>query len=580
MFLAVTADERYWRTGEKILFLGEWCKRFSRRHVWSALDHETLPYHWDDRALLHRDYLRLRRIYEQRLRLISGQLNAAHGTAHSERYWRILVGPWLSHFIEVLYDRYASIEAVASREPGLHTLTIDTSSSAWTPGTYADFLRRSNGDQYNLYLYSCILERIRSIPYERAEAPRLESPPPGGIGPLRRLANGLSRLVPDERNRVVMVSSYLSRSQQVKIQAALGQAPYYVSEPTPGAARADLGKRASLWTGDDGAGFESVLGALIPRQLPSAYLEGYASLRERALDFYPRNPRVIYTANAYATQELFKAWCAEQRDAGAFLCIAQHGGHHGTGAWSSAEEHELAISDRYYTWGWDDPESEKCRPLSPGPLLRACQGVSSSTQGGILWVPMSVPRYSYWMYSIPVGPQVLGYLEEQRRFHDALGERARSLLTLRLFPHEFGWDEEERWKEWAPDLRLYRGSQPFLKQLASHRLLVGTYNSTTFLETFVANYPTVLFWNPAFWELRRAAAPFFDLLRNAGILHDTPESAARKIDEICADPLRWWRGDAVQQARAEFCGQFARIRPDWLAEWKAELAGLAESPRA
>ena len=45
MFLVTTADQRFWKTDEKILFLGEWCKIYNQRHIWSNLDYEVLPYH-------------------------------------------------------------------------------------------------------------------------------------------------------------------------------------------------------------------------------------------------------------------------------------------------------------------------------------------------------------------------------------------------------------------------------------------------------------------------------------------------------------------------------------------------------
>jgi len=37
-FLVTTADERTWPKDRPILFLGEWCRLYNRRHVWSKLD--------------------------------------------------------------------------------------------------------------------------------------------------------------------------------------------------------------------------------------------------------------------------------------------------------------------------------------------------------------------------------------------------------------------------------------------------------------------------------------------------------------------------------------------------------------
>jgi putative transferase (TIGR04331 family) len=55
VFLVTTADRRFWRSGERTLFLGEWCRLQDQRRAWAGLDSEVLPYHWDDRGRLCRD---------------------------------------------------------------------------------------------------------------------------------------------------------------------------------------------------------------------------------------------------------------------------------------------------------------------------------------------------------------------------------------------------------------------------------------------------------------------------------------------------------------------------------------------
>ena len=67
MFLVTTANQKYWKTDEKILFLGEWCKLYSEKHIWSNLDYEILVSHWDKYQQFdsHREYLE--GIYEKYL---------------------------------------------------------------------------------------------------------------------------------------------------------------------------------------------------------------------------------------------------------------------------------------------------------------------------------------------------------------------------------------------------------------------------------------------------------------------------------------------------------------------------------
>src|SRR5437870_13207002 len=105
MFLITTADQQFWRTNDRVLFLGEWCKLYSQRHVWLAMDSETLPYHWNDRTRLLSDHSYLTAVYEKYLEELAPKLNKIHGISQSARFWRIVVGPWLQYFIVIFYDR-------------------------------------------------------------------------------------------------------------------------------------------------------------------------------------------------------------------------------------------------------------------------------------------------------------------------------------------------------------------------------------------------------------------------------------------------------------------------------------------
>ena len=108
-------------------------------------------------------------------------------------------------------------------------------------------------------------------------------------------------------------------------------------------------------------------------------------------------------------------------------------------------------------------------------------------------------------------------------------------------------------------------------QLRESRLFIGTGNGTTYIETFVANFPTIVFWDSNLWEIRSIAKPYFDELRNVGILHDTPKSAAEMVNKISHDPVTWWKHPDIQRAKDQFCFQFARTSSSWLKEWRAEL---------
>ncbi|SVD75286.1 uncharacterized protein METZ01_LOCUS428140, partial [marine metagenome] len=165
MFLALTADHRFWKKDEKILFLGEWCRLYRDREIWSKLDSEKFPYHWDDRKNFLEDYHYLNKLYESFLTAISKKMNEIHGVDRSNRYWRIIIGPWLYHFIQIFYDRYLSISAVINSKKNVQTWLPNLQPETYVPQNFSSFTEYVIGDGYNHYLYGRIISVLGEIPY-------------------------------------------------------------------------------------------------------------------------------------------------------------------------------------------------------------------------------------------------------------------------------------------------------------------------------------------------------------------------------------------------------------------------------
>ena len=81
---------------------------------------------------------------------------------------------------------------------------------------------------------------------------------------------------------------------------------------------------------------------------------------------------------------------------------------------------------------------------------------------------------------------------------------------------------------------------------------VSAYNSSPILETLSANFPTIAFWDFNHWELRDAAIPYYEDLVRVGIVHKTPASAAKKVNEVYQDPMLWWLSPEVQEVKKSF----------------------------
>jgi putative transferase (TIGR04331 family) len=148
---------------------------------------------------------------------------------------------------------------------------------------------------------------------------------------------------------------------------------------------------------------------------------------------------------------------------------------------------------------------------------------------------------------------------------------------MRLKKKATGWEVKNILKDAGLGDVIDESNKAFLQRLKDCRICIATDNATVFLETFAINYPTLIFWDPKYWELRPDAQPYYDELRRAGILHDTPKSAAEMLNDIYSDPLKWWLQRNVQEARERFCAKYASAdKVGWLQEWKTALEEISK----
>ena len=173
---------------------------------------------------------------------------------------------------------------------------------------------------------------------------------------------------------------------------------------------------------------------------------------------WPKKPKVIFTSNACNSEDVFKAWAASKIESGSKLITAQHGGHYGIGKWYFNEEHEVTISDKFFSWGWSDRKRSKIIPLGQLKQKKPTL-VNHNKKKGILLVCLTMPRYSYHMYSAIMSSQYLNYLDDQLSFVGAFPKNLQREIIVRLYKSDYGWEQKERWKKNYPYINNDNGGK-------------------------------------------------------------------------------------------------------------------------
>jgi len=344
--------------------------------------------------------------------------------------------------------------------------------------------------------------------------------------------------------------------------------PFAVPNPVFNNLRNNLDQLDSI---DD---FEAAFIQTLPQNFPSLYLEGFHLAQEHTEKKWSKSPSAFVSLTGWYFAEPFKFLAADKSEKGCRLVAVQHGGLYGTGRLVPSEVHELEISDSYMVWGWaaDDVQSQHNLPSPNLPSLVANQrtGGKASKQGPIVMVTTAHPRFLLRFQSMPVGSQWETYFDWRHRFLQVLPTQVRKSILLRTGEKDYGWDVRSRTSDAFPEIGWDEG-MAYHQRLKSSRIIVADYPGTTFLESMKANVPTVLFWDSQQWEIREEAEPYFDSLREDGILWDSPEAAGTHAASIFEDPWEWWGSQRIQQARQRFLDRFGFAQEDWAKYWADAL---------
>lgn len=549
------------------ILLGEWCKINAHESVWKNRNVVVVPYHWDDREKFKSDCLYLENLYESLLRSLAAKLNEIHQVQYSLRYWRIAVGQWLSYFIQVLFDRWSMVVFAKENYTISEIKIIQRCQGDLVPNDLSEFISLVLSDEWNEMIYGLIIAHNsqqssmtirpvgREIVDERLALPVHSDKHPSTfkIKSKKLLSKAGSFFSRDED--CFIYDTYLNRSDFFCLNMKLRQFPCFWRNENADAFAFD--KRFREWSLQDsvnGDAFLRLVSKLLPEHIPRAFLEGFDSIKSRLGHLpWPQNPKSIFTSVAWNSDTIFCVYAADKVEKGAKLILGQHGGNYGAALYNANENHQIAISDKFLSWGWTG-SSGKVLPV--GYFKNGLKELKAKKEGVALLIQMALPRQSYTLYSCPISScQWLKYINDQFKFFNSLDDNVKKSLTIKCHPTDHGCNQENRWLGQDPTLHLETAMLP--DALRKSRIAICTYNSSTFIETFVINFPTICFWYPDHWELRESAKPFFERLKSVGILHDTPESAAKQLSSVWSDITSWWQSAEVQEAVSFFCGEFA-----------------------
>lgn len=571
-YLITTADEKTWKFDRSVIFLGEWCRNYERQHVWEKMDAIVARPFGLGKTRIDNDIAQTNLIKDALFPILCEILNQTHKVNHTERFWKIILGHWFNEYVATILNRVLTLQQCLN-DYNISGVTgfCAPYQSLCVPSFVPFWYEALESPRWNSILYSRILETmsipnliISNLPLEpelETTEQRTEINSSKQRGPKSYAFSILRKLAPllAKRGDAFIVSSYLPPKYEIYLQILLGQFPsFWVTPSVKIKANPDTSLRNELTHvlfNDSDHDLMKMVKTFLFEMLPIAYLEGFSEIQDIARkQKWPDKPKFIFTSNAFYSNDVLKYWIAKQVDSGVCYIVGQHGNSYFTDR-RRLNWVEEVTPDKFLTWGWNDDSGRYLPAFVFQNNPRKPRKINPS--GGLLLINTG-PGIS--RTCCDVASVAHQYLEMNQTFIQSLVSEPREQTTLRLdiTTREHPFSEKKRWLAFDPNLKIDEGHSPINQLISENRLIVHGYDSTGILLTLSENIPTIAFWLNGFDHLNDNVIDDYKLLVEVGIIHFTPESAAKKVNEIWPTIDDWWRRDEVQIARKEFCEKYAR----------------------
>ncbi len=568
--LVTAAIEDTFGTKERIFFLGEWCKQGVDNSLWADRNHETIAFYLSDREKFKRDHDYLEQFFERVLDSLVVSLNNYHGVHRSTRYWRIILGPWLSTYIPAVWSRWESLRIAFEQYTFDKVILLNSDDEPNPPLSHLEamnFIGRSHFWNHMLYariINECYKDDIKVIEKNYKQITANKKNDWGGIvniakTSLKYVTDRVIRILQKEE-KIVFVTSYFSLNVLARISLKLRQLPRFYTEfdENLNMKRVQAStRRVSLGLVSDNE-FESFIIRNIVFDMPVSYIEGYQQITKRANNILP-SCQVIFCANAYWSNDLFKIWCAQMVNKGKKLIISEHGGSI-TKKYINFS-HEVKISD--INTVWHKPFVDNQVQLPPNKIIGRRKAKNNGNDITIVGVevPLFVGRYHSGLSS----SLVLEQFDLEAGFIDRLSLDVKARLVVRPNP-DIGWNTRGAYIDKLGPERI----SPYknLIEVFDHsKLIVCTYPETTFFEAMYSGVPTILLYKKEYWEASPEFNDLIKVLEGVNILFSDSIVASNHINKIWNNPNFWWSLPEVVNAREEFFNQCGRVDGNWLDQW-------------
>jgi putative transferase (TIGR04331 family) len=533
------------------------------------------------------------KIFYEILECVRIELNLLHTTNFDLKFYEILLGCWLRHFIQQFIFKYQNIQQIINTNK-INYATINQTSEYNFFTTETNTIQDATlNDLWNSCMYSYILENLNlDFELKYFKTNELNFDDSSFISIKKKYSNSkklaynflvnLTNLFPNNA-KIFLYHTGFDLLNEKKIDLMFWQLPRFyplIFEFIYSKFNKILRKKLNFQkylkenTKNNKDNFVNIFNLIIKilnNSLPIFIVEDFKNLIQYSIrkTNFPKNPKAICTAMAFQNNEPFKFYLAQKKfyNNNVKYFVYQHGGSYITRI-DNNFTNEYNTCDKFITWGskTDLTKNNNVEFANYKLLNKNYFKKKNKSQSKFLIFMRSsgsntnpYDRYSEGIAQINLVIKLCKNLSDKIKKKTIIRAHYNSKNRINNFTKDLN------------DFEIDYSVQNYYEAINSAKLVLFNHDSTGMLEMFALNKPTLCLWENIYDHLNAFVSSDYELLVKAKILFDNHEDLQIHLTKVWDDPLVWWNSVNVQKnlkrfvklysclPNKDFCNQFKRI---------------------
>jgi len=503
-------------------------------------------------------------------------LNKFHKTNHSQRYWDILILPWLTTYIPCQLIRWRIIEKSLTGNKKLlfSEITIDEDLNPCTTEDYLELVRDNHKFNYlifkNMFLFFKYKRKKNIVFIKSTLRPKKYSKKnfyfkKGKIF-YYKLIEKINNIIA-QKNLIYIDNNSFKKKIFIKLNLKLNQLPIFLFNKTFQYLLSSgvkfnhkLRKDINFVFKEDFKKkdfFVEFLDEIIKFDVPKSFLEGY-KIFNNSINHLSFNPKIIISSYHYNNERL-KFWIAKKVniDKSTFFQL-QHGANNQQ-RFSACHEIDAKTADQRLVWSQPRERNDIQMPSSKFMNLKKLNNKGlclTYVEKPIFTFPKRINTDENYFINIK---NIILLKKNLDQSH---------FKNLIYAPSGSNYDVERKEVVKILGKNKIQKKQTLFKCIKFSKILICSYAETAFLECLLSGRPTILIntypripFNDVNEETHK------ELIKN-NISFDNAKEAALHVNKIGNNPNLWWDSNGVQDAIENFKNKFCKIDENSTDVWK------------